>query len=269
MATKGNGRPESERQKKIDLMLKCLPSLKAFAISLTGNEVRAEDLVQEAVLKALTNLDSFQSGTNMSAWMFTILRNHRMSVWRKLRREQEWEDGFENVLHLSTGLGEGEAEATHDFRRLLLYLACLQVDQADALIAVGYLGMSYEDTAERLGCAVGTVKSRVNRARTELATLIESSRVEHVDLAKLKTATRGVPQSHPYYPIAKAYEELYAASEGTTHGPVNGHNGNGNGHVNPMPSESEKAWQELVASGALDNDSENLDVLIRGEQEEL
>src|SRR3990167_6053142 len=117
MATKGNGRSDSGRQKKIDLMLKCLPSLKAFAISLTGNEVRAEDLVQEAVLKALTNLDSFQSGTNMSAWMFTILRNHRMSVWRKLRREQEWEDGFENVLHLSTGLGEGEAEATHDFRR--------------------------------------------------------------------------------------------------------------------------------------------------------
>ena len=269
MAKNGNGRSDSGRQKKIDLMLKCLPSLKAFAISLTGNEVRAEDLVQQAVLQALTNLDSFQSGTNMSAWMFTILRNHFRSAWRKLRREEEWDDGFENVLHLSTGLGEGEAEATHDFRRLLLYLACLPVEQGDALIAVGYLGMSYEGAAEACDCAVGTVKSRVNRARTQLASLVEGSRVEQVDLAKLKTATRGVPQSHPYYPIAKAYEELYAASEGHTHGPSNGHNGSGNGHANPMPSESEKAWQELVASGALDNDIENLDVLIRGEQEEL
>ena len=94
MAKNGNGRSDSGRQKKIDLMLKCLPSLKAFAISLTGNEVRAEDLVQQAVLQALTNLDSFQSGTNMSAWMFTILRNHFRSAWRKLRREEEWDDGF-------------------------------------------------------------------------------------------------------------------------------------------------------------------------------
>lgn len=266
MDTNGNGRSESGRRKKIDLMLECLPSLKAFAISFTRNEVRAEDLVQQAVLQALTNLDSFQSGTNMQAWMFTILRNHFRDTWRKLRREQEWDDGFENVLHLSTGLGEGEAEATHDFRRLLLYLACLQVDQADALLAVGYLGMSYEGAAEALDCAVGTVKSRVNRARSELAALIEDSRVERVDLAKLKTATRGVPQSHPYYPIAKAYEELYAASEGTTHGP----SGNGTRHADaPAPSESEKAWQELVASGALDHDSDNLDVLIRGEHDEL
>jgi|SRR3989344_3207364 len=255
MATKKDGRSDSARQKKTALMLKCLPSLKSFAISLTGNEVRAEDLVQQAVLQALTNLDSFQSGTNMSAWMFTILRNHWRSSWRKRKREQEWNPEFENSLSLSTGMGEGEAEAKHDFRRLLLYLACLPVDQGDALIAVGYLGMSYEETAERLNCAIGTVKSRVNRARTELASLIEGSRVERVDLAKLKTATRGVPKSHPYYPIAKAYEELYAASEGTTHGP--GQNGSGHTDI-PVPSESEKAWQELVASGALDDNQYEL-----------
>lgn len=264
---KGNGRPDSGRHKVTNEMLACLSSLKAFAISLSGNEVRAEDLVQQTVLLGLANLDKFQPGTNMSAWLFTILRNRFHSDWRKLKREQDWNPEFEDALTFSTGLGDGGAEAKYDFHRLLMYLVCLPAEQSDALIAIGYLGMSYEDAAERLGCAIGTIKSRVNRARTELATLMQGAILKEVRLAKLKAATKGFPKSHPYYPIAQAYEELYASCEEVSE-QTNGKS-NVKGHAEPRAlSDSERAWQELVASGALDNDTDNLDVLIRGTQDD-
>src|SRR3954449_10220127 len=74
-------------------ILGAVPSLRAFAISLCGNVDRADDLVQETLLRALANIDSFQPGTNMSAWLFTILRNHFRSEYRKRRREVEDSDG--------------------------------------------------------------------------------------------------------------------------------------------------------------------------------
>src|ERR687890_1126386 len=76
-----------------DEILAAVPSLRAFAISLCGNVDRADDLVQETLLRALANIDSFQPGTNMSAWLFTILRNHFRSEYRKRRREVEDGDG--------------------------------------------------------------------------------------------------------------------------------------------------------------------------------
>src|SRR5690348_1598567 len=76
-----------------DAMLAATPNLRAFAISLARNVDRADDLVQETLLRALANIDSFQPGTNMSAWLFTILRNHFRSEYRKRRREVEDADG--------------------------------------------------------------------------------------------------------------------------------------------------------------------------------
>jgi RNA polymerase sigma-70 factor (ECF subfamily) len=76
-----------------DAMLAAVPSLRAFAISLCGNVDRADDLVQETLLRAMANIDSFQPGTNMSAWLFTILRNLFRSEYRKRRREVEDTDG--------------------------------------------------------------------------------------------------------------------------------------------------------------------------------
>ncbi len=260
MATKGNGCSDPERQKIIDLMLENVPSLRAFAISLSHNVSRADDLVQQTLLQALTNLESFVPGTNMAAWLFTILRNRFRSDYRK-KRESEWNPEFENSMAFSTGMGEG-AETACDFQRMLLCLACLPPDQADALIAVGYMGISYEESAERLGCEVGTIKSRVNRARVELASLIEGGVLVHVDLSKLKTATRGVPHDHAYYPIAKAYEELYAESKGISK------SSNGKEHTSES-SESEKRWEELVASGALDDNSENLEALLQGSPQDF
>jgi len=76
-----------------DVMLAAVPTLRAFAISLSGNADRADDLVQETLLRATANIDSFQPGTNMLAWLFTILRNQFRSEYRKRRREVEDADG--------------------------------------------------------------------------------------------------------------------------------------------------------------------------------
>jgi RNA polymerase sigma-70 factor (ECF subfamily) len=149
-------------------VLAAVPSLRAFAISLCGNVDRADDLVQETMLRALANIDSFQPGTNMSAWLFTILRNHFRSEYRKRRREVEDTDG-----HYADSLkSQPEQHAQVEFREFKEALARLPSDQREALILVGASGFSYEEAANICGCAVGTIKSRVNRARTRLAELL-------------------------------------------------------------------------------------------------
>jgi RNA polymerase sigma-70 factor (ECF subfamily) len=156
-----------------EAMLAAVPSLRAFAISLSGNIDRADDLVQETLLRAIANIDSFQPGTNMSAWMFTILRNLFRSEYRKRRREVEDTDGS-YAESLKSHPEQGSRLEFQEFRGAL---AKLPPDQREALILVGASGFSYEEAANICGCAVGTIKSRVNRARTRLADLlsIESS----------------------------------------------------------------------------------------------
>lgn len=151
-----------------DEMTACLQSLKAFAISLCGNVTRAEDLVQETVMRALANQNSFTPGTNMSAWLFTILRNHFRSEYRKHRREVEDADGRyqEGLTQHPQQHGRIELE---EFREAL---DILPFEQREALILVGASGFSYEEAARILRCAVGTVKSRTNRARTRLSEVL-------------------------------------------------------------------------------------------------
>ena len=151
-----------------DDLLASVPSLRAFAISLSGNGDRADDLVQETLLRALANIDSFQPGTNMSAWLFTILRNHFRSEYRKRRREVEDADGH----YADTLKTQPEQHGHIEFREFREALAHLPADQREALILVGASGFSYEEAAHICGCAVGTIKSRVNRARTRLAELL-------------------------------------------------------------------------------------------------
>jgi RNA polymerase sigma-70 factor, ECF subfamily len=149
-------------------MLAAVPSLRAFAISLCGNVDRADDLVQEALLRAWGNLDSFEPGTNMSAWLFTILRNVFRSEYRKRRREVEDADGTyaDSLTSLPNQTSSLEMD---EFRKALEQLP---PDQREALILVGASGFSYEEAAQICTCAVGTIKSRVNRARTRLAELL-------------------------------------------------------------------------------------------------
>jgi len=151
-----------------DAVLAAIPSLRAFAISLSGNVDRADDLVQETMLRALANIHSFQPGTNMSAWLFTILRNLFRSEYRKRRREVEDADGS----YADSLKSQPEQSGRVEFEEFRTALAKLPPDQREALILVGASGFSYEETAEICGCAVGTIKSRVNRARGRLAQIL-------------------------------------------------------------------------------------------------
>ena len=151
-----------------DQMLSAVPSLRAFAISLSGNVDRADDLVQETLLRAIANIESFQPGTNMSAWLFTILRNLFRSEYRKRRREVEDTDGS-----YAESLKSQPEQGSHlEFKEFRAALAKLPPDQREALILVGASGFSYEEAAAICECAVGTIKSRVNRARNRLADLL-------------------------------------------------------------------------------------------------
>jgi RNA polymerase sigma-70 factor (ECF subfamily) len=151
-----------------DLILGAIPSLRAFAISLTNDPVRADDLVQDTILRAWSNAERFESGTNINAWLFTILRNLFHSEYRKQRREVEDADGS-YAARLKT---HPEQQAHLDFDDFRSALSKLSADHREALLLVGAEGLSYEEAAAVCGVAVGTIKSRVNRARARLAELL-------------------------------------------------------------------------------------------------
>lgn len=145
-----------------------LPALRAFAISLCGDVSSADDLVQETIIKAWTNIEKFQAGTNMRAWLFTILRNTFFSIKRKHKREVADPDGIHASKLYEKPAHDGRL-AFNDFRRAF---AELSPEHREVLILAGASGFSYEDVADMTGVAVGTVKSRVNRARARLCDLL-------------------------------------------------------------------------------------------------
>lgn len=152
----------------IDGIMAALPSLRKFALSLTRHIERAEDLVQDTVLKALAKRDAFETGTNLQAWLFTILRNSFYSEHRKAGREVEDAEGAYAVNMIAIP----DQEDKLALQDLSSALKKLPPDQRDALILVGADGMSYDDAAAALGVKVGTIKSRVNRARSRLTELM-------------------------------------------------------------------------------------------------
>lgn len=149
-------------------MLDAVPHLRAFAISLSGSVDRADDLVQSTLLKGLSNLDKFQPGTSMQAWLFTILRNDFLTQARRRKREVEDPEGSwaEKVAVMP------DQGARLDFTDMLKALGKLPVDQREALLLVGAEGLSYEDAARICGTNIGTIKSRINRARNRLAEML-------------------------------------------------------------------------------------------------
>lgn len=157
-----------------DEILEIIPNLRAFARSLANNPDRADDLVQETLLKSLTNIDKFEPGTNLLAWHFTILRNTFYSELRKRSRELEDINGNAAARLVAKEEQTSRLEM-RDFRRAL---AELPLAQREALILVGASGFSYEDAAQICGCAVGTVKSRVNRARRMLSQMLDADAFE-------------------------------------------------------------------------------------------
>ncbi|MBZ6076276.1 sigma-70 family RNA polymerase sigma factor [Microvirga puerhi] len=170
-----------------EALLAAVPSLRAFAISLSGQVDRADDLVQDTLLRALSNLHRFEPGTNLNAWLFTILRNLFHSEYRKRRREVEDPEGS----YASRLKVQPEQGARLDFEDFRVALAKLPPDQREALLLVGAQGFSYEEAANICGCAVGTIKSRVNRARFRLASLLN---VDDVDDLGPDSMTRAALQ---------------------------------------------------------------------------
>lgn len=160
-----------------------LPALRAFAVSLTRNGSQADDLVQDTIVKAWKNFDKFTPGTNMRAWLFTILRNTFYSAMRKSRREVADVDGV---------MAASLAEKPHHDGRLALAdfekaFATLPEEQREALILVGASGFSYEEAAETCGVAVGTIKSRVNRGRARLVDLLDLNTDDSLELTDAQT----------------------------------------------------------------------------------
>ena len=146
-----------------------IPHLRAFARTLTGDPTAADDLAQEAMMKAWDARASYQMGTNMKAWTFMILRNQFYSEkrrsWRISQLDQE---AAERTL---VAVDDPEAPVALD--ELRQALNTLPEEQREALILVGAGGFAYEEAAEICQCAVGTVKSRVSRARRALQATLE------------------------------------------------------------------------------------------------
>ncbi len=149
-------------------LLAAVPKLRAFAFSLCRHSAASDDLVQETLVKAWANLASFEPGSNMVGWLYTIMRNEFYSEFRKRRLEVGDPDGV-FASHLASRPVQEDHLHFLDFRDALGRLAD---DHREALMLVGASGLSYEEAAAVCGCAVGTMKSRVNRARVKLAALL-------------------------------------------------------------------------------------------------
>jgi RNA polymerase sigma-70 factor (ECF subfamily) len=158
-----------------------IPALRAFAWSLSHNGADADDLVQETLTKAWKHRDKFQDGTNLRAWLFTILRNTYYTASVRRRREVADEDG-KHAAALTT-------PATQDWsvalRALENAMRQLPDEHREALILVGAAGLTYEEAAEICACALGTIKSRVNRARTRLLRIMEAESAADALVAEL------------------------------------------------------------------------------------
>jgi RNA polymerase sigma-70 factor (ECF subfamily) len=146
-----------------------IPDLRAFARSLCNNPTLADDIAQEAMLKAWKARDRYEAGTNLKAWCFTILRNHFYSEKRRSWRRQP----LDPEVAEATLVANDDASQNMELLAVRNALAKLPDDQREALILVGAGGMAYDEAAEICECAIGTIKSRVSRARRALEELLD------------------------------------------------------------------------------------------------
>jgi RNA polymerase sigma-70 factor, ECF subfamily len=169
-------KPTTDQRSFRDLLISEIPNLRAFAASISGSMQNADDLVQDTLLKAWGHEASFTPGSNIRAWLFTILRNTYYSIYRKRGREVQDTDGIYSEKVVQRPSQESAMELA-DFRKAL---AKLPEDQREVLILVGASGLSYEEAATICGVAIGTIKSRVNRGRAKLAELLGITGAEDI-----------------------------------------------------------------------------------------
>lgn len=159
--------PENEFKQEL---ARVAPHLRAFARSLCGSADRADDLAQDAMMKAWAARDRYRAGTNFKAWTFTILRNQFYSETRRNRFRGEYDEAVAERILFTPGAQESSLELGDVLRAL----AAIPAGYREALILVSVEGMSYEEAAAVCNIAVGTVKSRVSRARAMLSNIMES-----------------------------------------------------------------------------------------------
>ncbi|MGL3819762.1 sigma-70 family RNA polymerase sigma factor [Sphingopyxis sp. R3-92] len=146
------------------LLANVIPHLRAYGRSLSGNPDLADDLTQDTMVKAWASRDRFERGTSIKAWTFVILRNTFLSQMRRNKFRGEYDEGVVERT-LATPASQEDSGEMADLQRGLMELP---QDQREALILVGAGGMSYEEAAQICDCALGTMKSRVSRARAAL-----------------------------------------------------------------------------------------------------
>jgi len=152
-------------------LLELIPFLRAFSRSLCGDRELADDLAQEALAKAWQSRETFRAGSKLKAWLFTILRNQFYSDRRRAWRQAPWDDTAAERVPIARGEQTWAVQLSDTARAL----RGLPAEQREALILVGAGGFSYEDAAKISNCAVGTVKSRVARARKALSAALEGN----------------------------------------------------------------------------------------------
>lgn len=169
---------ESRQSDPRDAIIAHLGPMRAFALSLTRNSTAADDLVQDTLVKAWKSFDSFQPGTKLQAWLFTIERNTFYSDRRRAKREVADVDGAFAAMLSEKPAHDGKLALTDFF----VAFAQLPVEQREALTLVGATGFSYEEAAATCNVAAGTIKSRVNRGRTRLVELLQMTPGENMEM---------------------------------------------------------------------------------------
>ena len=157
-------------------IVELIPALRMFARTFCKNAFDADDLVQETLTKAIANNSKFRPGTNLKAWMFTIMRNSFYTSTKVRRREQP---GSEECVSDQRSVAQSQ-DWSMQGREVRASLDALPSEQREVLVLIGILGVSYEEAAEMTGCAIGTIKSRLNRARHRMLALLQSETVSEL-----------------------------------------------------------------------------------------
>jgi RNA polymerase sigma-70 factor (ECF subfamily) len=166
-------------------ILRAIPELRGYAIALCRNRDGADDLVQETLMRAVAHIDMFEGGTNLDAWLTTIMRNSFYNEYRKSKRaepypHEQYPDSIATLPNQSGWCVAADLRAG---------LETLSGEHRQALFLVGASGMSYETAAAIAGCRVGTMKSRVNRARRLLAAFLSEEAEESGRVGRARPAS--------------------------------------------------------------------------------
>ena len=178
-------------------IIELIPALRAFARTFCRNPDDADDLVQETLTKGIANIDKFEPGTRMKSWLFTIMRN---TFYTRIKVAVREAPGLGDCVS-SQVTSEASQEWTAQAREVRAAIEQLPEHQREVLVLIGVLGMSYEETAEICGCAVGTIKSRLNRARTGILEYLGESTSGALVQRRTGFAAGGYVNSGPDRPL--------------------------------------------------------------------